>query len=197
MGKVCTCENWPRGNVISAEFGWNVELTFISNLDNAGSPLQAKVEMTRKQQMACTCAQIMFCTKLRGCLCLNPRPFSEVEIDRTCMFEIRLRTAPEIQMCPVVSTQSKQRAAQCEGRIVGAASCSCWKVHCRAVKREEEDRSAPTMYYSTLHPTASSTPLPTKLHAGLNRVASPLSPLLRPNTRPCLKLNHLPADEDL
>ena len=59
-------------------------------------------------------AQIMFCTKLRGCLCLNPRPFSEVEIDRTCMFEIRLRTAPEIQKCPVVSTQSKQRAAQCE-----------------------------------------------------------------------------------
>ena len=30
------------------------------------------------------------------------------------MFEIRLRTAPEIEMCPVVSTQSKQRAAQCE-----------------------------------------------------------------------------------
>ena len=115
-------------------------------------------------------AQIMFCTKLRGCLCLNPRPFSEVEIDRTCMFEIRLRTAPEIEMCPVVSTQSKQRAAQCEGRIVGAASCSCWKVHCRALKRG--DRSAPTMYYSTLHPTASSTPLPTKLHAGLNCVAS-------------------------
>ena len=141
----------------------------------------------------------MFCTKLRGCLCLNPRPFSEVEIDRTCMFEIRLRTAPEIQMCPVVSTQSKQRAAQCEGRIVGAASCSCWKVHCRAVKREEEDRSAPTMYYSTLHPTASSTPLPTKLHAGLNCVDSPLplAPLIVWAKHPFLylKRNRSPADK--